>query len=70
MELELEWERGAGDALRFPAVRRSVADALASRVFRVPGGITIVCVGERVGQVLDEAGVRGITYVAVDWADG
>jgi hypothetical protein len=58
------------EALRFPAFRRSAADSLASRVFRVPGGITMVFVGERVKQALDEAGVQGITYVAVDWVDG
>ncbi|MFE9442817.1 hypothetical protein ACFYO2_28375 [Streptomyces sp. NPDC006602] len=58
------------EALRFPAFRRSAADALAARVFRVPGGITMVFVGERVKQALDEAGVKGITYVPVDWGDG
>jgi hypothetical protein len=58
------------EALRFPAFRRSAADALASRAFRVPGGITMVFVGEQVKQALDEAGVKGMNYVAVDWSDG
>ncbi|MEU6484265.1 hypothetical protein [Streptomyces sp. NPDC046887] len=56
------------DALRFPAFRRDMHEALASRVFRVPGGITMVFVGGAVKEALDEAGVKGFRYVKVDWA--
>jgi hypothetical protein len=57
------------EALRFPAFRRDREEELASRVFRVPGGITMVFMGERVKQALDEVGVKGLRYVEVDWAE-
>ncbi|MFD4138811.1 hypothetical protein [Streptomyces sp. NPDC058572] len=56
------------EALRFPAFRRSMADAVASRVFRVPGSVSDVFVGEHVRQALTDAGVTGLRFVRADWA--
>lgn len=57
------------EVLRFPAFRRSMADAVSSRIFRVPGGITMVFVGDLLKHELEKAGIEGLRFVPVDWAE-
>lgn len=57
------------EALRFPAFKVSEADGIASRVFRVPGDITMVFVGDVIKDALEDAGVEGFRFLFVDWAE-
>lgn len=57
------------EILRFPAFKREAAEMVSSRVFRVPGSLTMRFVGEQVKAALEAAEIKGLRFVAVDWDD-
>ncbi len=57
------------EILRFPAFFRSAAPRIASRIFRVPGSVSMICMGEMVKQAIEHADLKGLKFSPVDWSD-
>lgn len=57
------------EMLRFPAFFRSAVPTVASRIFRVPGSVSMIFMGETVKQAIEHAGLKGLKFIPVDWSE-
>ncbi len=57
------------EVLQFPTFFRSAAAMVASRIFRVPGSVSMICMGETVKQAIEHAGLKGLNFIPVDWSE-
>jgi hypothetical protein len=57
------------EVLQFPSLFRSASTLVANRIFRVPGSVSMILMGETVKRAFDEAGLKGLQFTPVDWSD-
>jgi hypothetical protein len=57
------------EVLRFPVFRRGSKEVIESRVFRVPGSYIDVFMGKHIQSALEDAGLTGLRFAPVDFAD-
>ncbi|MGN9807090.1 hypothetical protein [Micromonospora sp. L32] len=64
-EASIIHDYGSYRVVEFPAFRRSAADGISSRAFRVPGSYTDLFLGDVVKSSLDDAGIVGLRYTPI-----
>lgn len=57
------------EILQFPTFFRSAAPTVASRIFRVPGSVSMKFMGETVKQAIENAGLKGLRFIPIDWSE-
>lgn len=57
------------EVLQFPSLYRSASSQVAGRIFRVPGSVTMILMGEDVKQAADTAGLKGFKFTPVEWSE-